>query len=76
MGFKREAGVGVDIAMDIELARKGSEAPFLLLHEEVDRGGCSRPRVDEDGDGSSSREGGVIPSSAYNQSICTKCAES
>ena len=36
-GLRRDAGVGVDMAMDMEVDRKGSE--FALLHDELDRGG-------------------------------------
>ena len=62
--------------MDMELERNGSELPPLLLHEEVERGKGGRPSDDEEAEGRSSREGGADPSSVYNQSICTKCAES
>ena len=75
IGLSRDAGVGVDIAtIDMELERKGS-LPCIVLQDELDRGGYGRPRVEEE-DGRSPRDGGVIPSSAYSQSICTRCPES
>ena len=64
----REAGVGVDIEMDIEVERKGSEL-FRELHEEPGRGRGGRVSVEDDATGRSSSEGGAIPSSVYSQSI-------
>lgn len=75
IGLRRQAGVGVDIGMDIEVERKGSEWAPRLPQDEPGRGRGGRPRVEE-ALGRSSREGGVIPSSVYSQSIWTKLAES
>lgn len=69
IGLRRDAGVGVDIEMDMEVERKGSKLQFLLLHDEFGRGRGGSPSVDEDADGRSSKDGGVIPSSVYSQSI-------
>lgn len=60
------------------MERNGSkeEEVVRLLHEDVERemGGILRVNVEQDG--TSSRVGGVIPSSVYSQSICTIVAES
>lgn len=66
----------MDIGIDMEVDRKGSELVILLLQDELDRGKEGSPRVDVETDGRSSSEGGVIPSSVCNQSICTKLEES
>ena len=70
-GLRRQAGVGVDIETDmLEVERNGSEL-FLLLHDELERGMGGGTRK-EDVDGRSSRDGGVMPSSVYSQSIWMK----
>ncbi len=76
IGFRRDAGVGVDMGMAIEVERNGSGLVARLPHDEPGRGKKGMPRVEEDALGRSSKEGGVIPNSVYSQSIWTKLAES
>ena len=72
-----DIGVGVDSPTD---ERNGSELGLELareLQEEDDRGSGYEGTVnDEDELGMSSGLGGSIPSSVYNQSMCTNVSAS
>ena len=62
--------MGVDMEIDIEVERNGSELVDRLPADELGRGGRRSPRVEfEEESGKSFRVGDAIPSSVYNQSI-------